>query len=276
MGVRPRLANVSWARLWWAPLALIVVLIAVAAVALRYKPPDYQSFVSRLDESVNALESGLSSGGRVRAIRYTRKGIFNGPSGGQTAIITSVVTPISGGWLVRHDDWRDQFNQALVYQERYLMYRGLFSGHLQFREIAPFFHEIFGSLGWFNDEVRSETLSLTGDFPTGANGVLTINQKRLTDTDGQSVSPKATSYERNIQCTYDGVLDAQSIHKSLHGSRRVIACDVTSTNGAPSRKNRLVHLGEFGIFMILESQVDRTTAEPSSSFTLQTLEALDQ
>ncbi|HPG63453.1 MAG TPA: hypothetical protein PK586_15690 [Casimicrobium sp.] len=223
---------------------------------------------------MNALESSLSSGGRVRAIQYTRKATFKVPSGAQTAIITSVVTPLAGGWLVRRDDWRDRFNQALVYQERYLMYRGLFGGHVQFREIAPFFHEIFGSLGWFNDEVQSQTLSLSGNFPADPNSLLSVSQKRQSDTDGQSISPKAIPYERNIQCKPDGIVDAQSIHTSLHGARHVIACEVMSTNGAPSRKNRLVHLEEFGIFMILESQVDRTTAEPSSSFTLESLETL--
>jgi hypothetical protein len=235
------------------PLVVIVIGIAIASLLLRYEPPNYSEITSRFDDVAAVLGSRFASEQEPRAIKFVRKSTYTSADRSEVSTITSEVIPIRHGWVVRIDNWRDQYNQALIYQERYVLYRGLFGVHTQYREIAPFFHELFGSLGWFSDEVVSLEVLPSANFPREATSTVSILQKRLTNTDWRSASMAPGTYERRIDCKHDGMMYGTKIHASIRGEVPTSVCTSTYTNDFPTRTSRVAYLAEFGLYVTLES-----------------------
>ncbi len=242
-----------WSRVWWIPLAIIAVGIAVASFLLRYQPPNYESVISKLDDSTQKLDTLFAGEQNPKSLKFVRRSTYSGAGQSVISTITSEVTPIRNGWVLRVDNWRDQYNQALLYQERYVLYRGLFGVHTQFRDIAPFFHELFGSLGWFNDYVESMDVATKMDFLNGADGSVFLTQKRTADTDWRSAAATPTKYERRIECKRNWAMLGAKIHPSIRGQVSISQCTSTYTNDFPSRTSRVAYLADHGVFVTLES-----------------------
>ena len=58
---------------------------------------------------------------------------------------------------MREDDWYDLGGRSVVYQERYVLFRNLFSVHTRSREVAPLVHDLMGRVGGYNDSAESIT-----------------------------------------------------------------------------------------------------------------------
>lgn len=227
---------------------MVAAAVSLGAIAFRYEPPDYRKVIGHQASSVSALESAALSLPPVKALRYERRSILITQRGSTDVVGKSIVTPLGGGWLLREDDWYDKYGQALLYQERHVMYRGLISVHSQYREVAPFFHQLFGSLGWRIDETVSQTA--TGKLPTGGlNEIVTVSQSNRTTIDWTTMGTlPLTEYQKTISCRPVGLVSGSEIHRSVRGQHQLVACVISP----PEQTRGLAYVSEFGMYFPME------------------------
>lgn len=256
-----------WRKYWWLPILVLAVGVSIGTIAFRYEPPDYRKVIDRQTSSVSALESAGSTLPPVKALRYVRRSILVTQRGSTEVVGKSTVTPLGGGWLLREDDWYDKYGQALLYQERHVMYRGLIAVHSQYREIAPFFHQLFGSLGWRIDETVSQTA--TGKLPTGGvNEIVTVSQSNHTNIDWTTMGTlPLTDYQKSISCRPVGLVSGSEIHGSVRGQHQLVACVISP----PEQTRGLVYVSEFGMYFPMELK----SKDPAAPLAFKTYDSIE-
>jgi len=256
-----------WKKFWWLPILVVVVGVSIGAVVLRYEPPDYRKIVDHQTRSISSLEGAASTLPPVKALRYARRSILVTQRGSNEVVGKSTVTPLGGGWLLREDDWYDKHGQALLYQERHVMYRGLFAVHSQYREIVPFLHQLFGSLGWRGDETVSQTA--TGKLPTGeVNEIVTVSQSNRTNIDWTTMGTvPLTDYQKSISCRPVGLISGSEIHGSVRGQHQLVACVISP----PGQTRGLAYVSEFGMYFPMELK----SKDPAAPLAFKTYDSIE-
>ncbi|MES2413795.1 MAG: hypothetical protein V4614_08330 [Pseudomonadota bacterium] len=235
---------------WWAPVALVAVALAVIAYLHPYQPLDLSDLPPGLVASAGALNKGF--GERVgRSFKYATRRTYSSPSGAIDVEIRVTLQPLENGLVMRQDDWYDVKGRNVVYQERYILFRNLFSVHTRSREVAPLVHDLMGRIGWYNDSVSSIDSQLQGSTPDAPDWKLDMTMARVSDTDGKGLTLQSTSYQRTLHCERAGNMDAASIGAIASGSYPRVSCISTSSDQPAERRSEYVWLPQHGIFLLL-------------------------
>ncbi|MES2510538.1 MAG: hypothetical protein V4625_11460 [Pseudomonadota bacterium] len=235
---------------WWAPVALIAVVLAVMAYLHPYQPLMLSDVPPEVVSSAAALDKNF--GERVnRTFKYAIRRSYASPSGVMQVEIRSTLQPLENGLVMRQDDWYDIKGRSVVYQERYILFRNLFSVHTRSREVAPLVHDLMGRVGWYNDSARTIASQLTGSTPDAPDWKLDMVMARASDTDGKGLTVQTTNYQRKVHCERTGNLDAADIGAVAKGSYPRISCLSTSNDQQAERRSEYVWLPQHGIFLLL-------------------------
>jgi hypothetical protein len=158
------------------------------------------------------------------------------------------------GLVLRQDDWYDLGGRSVVYQERYVLFRNLFSVHTRSREVAPLVHDLMGRVGWYNDSAESLSSTLEGGTPDDAAWKLDLVMDRISDTDGKSLTRQTTRYQSRRHCERSGLVEGAAIGAGFTGSYPKVSCRSETTGQFAERRSEYVWLPEHGIFLSLGFQ----------------------
>ena len=235
---------------WWAPLVLIGVVLAVMAYLRPYQPLDASDLPPEVLASAGMLDKGF--GERVsRSFKYSTLRSYSSPSGVIEAEIRVTLEPLENGLVMRQDDWYDIKGKNVVYQERYVLFRNLFSVHTRSREVAPLVHDLMGRVGWYNDSAQSIESKLQGNAPDAPGWKLDLAMARVSDTDGRGLTLQSKTYQRSLHCERSGDIDADEIGAVDKGTYPRISCLSTSNDQQAERRSEYVWLPQHGIFLLL-------------------------
>lgn len=235
---------------WWAPVALIAVALAVAAYLHPYQPLDVSDLPPEVFASAGVLDKGF--GERVsRSFKYATRRSYSSPSGVMETEIRITLEPLENGLVMRQDDWYDIKGKTVVYQERYVLFRNLFSVHTRSREVAPLVHDLMGRVGWYNDSAKTIDGKSQGTTPDAPDWTLDLTMARVSDTDGKGLTLQSTNYIRTLHCERAGDLDADDIGAMDKGTYPRITCLNMSSDRPAVRRSEYVWLARHGIFLLL-------------------------
>ncbi len=235
---------------WWAPVVLVAVALAVIAYLHPYQPLGLSELPPKVVSSAATLDKGF--GERVsRSFKYATRRSYSSPSGVTEVEIRATLEPLENGLVVRQDDWYDIRSNTVVYQERYVLFRNLFSVHTRSREVAPLVHDLMGRVGWYNDSTQSMESQLQGDTPGAPAWKLDLTMQRVSDTDGKGLTLQSTNYQRKLHCERSGDIDAAEVGAVDKGSYPRITCVNTASDQPAERRSEYVWLPQHGIFLLL-------------------------
>lgn len=245
---------------WWAPVMLIAVVLAVAAYLHPYQPLDLSDLSPQVVATTAALDPSFGKP-VTHSFKYATRRSYSSPAGLVEVEVRVTLQPMGSGLVMRQDDWYDLGGRSVVYQERYVLFRNLFSVHTRSREVAPLVHDLMGRVGWYNDSVKSLGSTHEGGAPDDAAWKLDLIMDRLSDTDGKSLTLQTTRYQRRQHCERSGQLDGTSIGASFSGAYPKISCRSHTSEQSAERRSEYVWLAEHGIFLSLGFQQMAETPE---------------
>lgn len=235
---------------WWAPVALVAVALAVVAYLHPYQPLGMSELPPEVASSAATLDKGF--GERIsRSFKYSTRRSYASPSGVIEAEIRITLQPLENGLMTRQDEWYDVKGKSVVYQERYILFRNLFSVHTRSREVAPLVHDLMGRVGWYNDSAKTIESRLQGQTPEAPDWKLDLNMARISDTDGKGLTLQTTTYQRSLRCERAGTIDAADIGAVEKGTYPRVTCLSTSSDQPAERRSEYVWLPQHGIFLLL-------------------------
>jgi len=238
---------------WWAPLTLVALVLAVAAYLHPYQPLELSDLSPQVVAGAAALDA--SFGKPVsRSFKYATRRSYSSPAGMLEVEIRVTLQPMGKGLVMRQDDWYDLGGRSVVYQERYVLFRNLFSVHTRSREVAPLVHDLMGRVGWYNDSVESLSSTLEGGTPDSATWKLDLAMDRLSDTDGKSLTLQTTRYQRRQHCERSGEIEGTAIGTGFTGTYAKISCTSHTSEQAAERRSAYAWVPEHGIFLSLGFQ----------------------
>lgn len=242
-----------WIGYWWAPLALIALVLAVAAYLHPYQPLELSDLSPQVVASAAALDPSFGKP-VTRSFKYATRRSYSSPAGLLEVEIRVTLQPMGQGLVMREDDWYDLGGRSVVYQERYVLFRNLFSVHTRSREVAPLVHDLMGRVGWYNDSAESISSTHEGTTPDADAWKLDLTMDRLSDTDGKSLTLQTTRYQRTQHCERSGRVDGAAIGAGFTGSYPKIICRSQANSQFAERRSEYVWLPEHGIFLSLGYQ----------------------
>ncbi|MDB5967471.1 MAG: hypothetical protein JWQ72_3971, partial [Polaromonas sp.] len=199
---------------WWAPVMVLAVVLAVLAYLRPYQALELSDLPPAILASATTLDQAF--GAPVRhAIKYSTRRTYSSPTGPMEVEIRVALHPMGFGLVAREDDWYYVKGHTVVYQERFILFRNLFSLHTRSREVAPFVHDLMGRAGWYNDSTQTMTPRLSGGTPESPGWTLDLATDRVSDTDGKGLLLQTTAYQRNLHCERAGQLDGADIGASF-------------------------------------------------------------
>lgn len=235
---------------WWAPVVLVAVALAVIAYLHPYQPLGLSELPPKVVSSAAILDKGF--GERVsRSFKYATRRSYSSPSGVMEVEIRATLVPLENGLVMRQDDWYDIKGNNVVYQERYVLFRNLFSVHTRSREVAPLVHDLMGRVGWYNDSALSIESKVQGETPGAPAWKLDLAMARVSDTDGKGLTLQTTTYNRSLHCERSGDIDAAEVGAVDKGSYPRISCLNTSGDQLAERRSEYVWLPQHGIFLLV-------------------------
>jgi hypothetical protein len=238
---------------WWAPLTLIAVALAVVAYLHPYQPLELSDLSPPVVAAAAALDSSFGKP-VARSFKYATRRSYSSPAGLVEVEIRVTLQPMGSGLVMRQDDWYDLEGHSVVYQERYVLFRNLFSVHTRSREVAPLVHDLMGRVGWYNDSVQSLSSTHEGGAPDDGAWKLDLTMDRLSDTEGKSLTLQTTRYQRRQHCERSGQVDGASIGAGFSGTYPKIICRSHTSEQSAERRSEYVWLPEQGIFLSLGFQ----------------------
>jgi hypothetical protein len=250
---------------WWAPVALVAVALAVVAYLHPYQPLGISELPPEVLSSAATLDKGFGKPIN-RSFKYSTRRSYASPSGVIEAEIRITLQPLENGLVTRQDDWYDIKGKNVVYQERYVLFRNLFSVHTRSREVAPLVHDLMGRVGWYNDSAKTIDGKSQGPTPDAPDWKLDLTMVRASDTDGKGLTLKTSTYQRTLHCERTGELDAADIGAVDKGSYPRITCLNTSSDQPAVRRSEYVWLAQHGIFLLLGyRQKDESVTTPADT-----------
>lgn len=238
---------------WWAPVTLIALVLAVAAYLHPYQPLELSDLSPQVVAGAAALDSSFGKP-VTHPFKYATRRSYSSPAGMLEVEIRVSLQPMGNGLVLRQDDWYDLGGRSVVYQERYVLFRNLFSVHTRSREVAPLVHDLMGRVGWYNDSAESLSSKLEGGTPDSAAWKLDLAMDRLSDTDGKSLTLQTTRYQRRQHCERSGQVEGAAIGAGFTGSYAKVSCTSHTSEQSAERRSEHVWLPEHGIFLSLGFQ----------------------
>jgi hypothetical protein len=237
-------------RYWWLPVTIIVMLLMVAAYLLPYQPVELSDLTPEIRDATTRLDA--SFGKPVdQSFQYATRRSFSSSNGPMEVEIRATLRPLGNGLLERQDDWYDTRGHGIVYQERYVLFRNLFSVNTRTRETAPVVHDMMGRVGWFSDVAQAMTSTLEGGTPESPGWKMSVVLDRVSDTDGQGLVLKTTPYQRRVDCERTGEIDGAQVGIGLSGSYPRVSCRIMTSDQPVERRSEYVYLPQPGIFLLL-------------------------
>lgn len=249
-----------WIGYWWAPLTLVALALAVIAYLHPYQPLALSDLSPQVVANAAALDASFGKP-VTRSFKYATRRSYSSPSGQLEVEIRVTLQPMGSGLVMRQDDWFDLGGRSVVYQERYVLFRNLFSVHTRSREVAPLVHDLMGRVGWYNDSVQTLKSTQEGGAPDAAAWKLDLTMDRLSDTDGKSLTLQTTRYQSSRHCERSGQLDGAAIGTGFTGSYAKVSCTSHTSEQSAERRSDYVWLPEHGIFLSLGFQQAGEAAE---------------
>jgi hypothetical protein len=238
---------------WWAPVTLIALVLAVAAYLHPYQPLELSDLSPQVVAGAAALDPSFGKP-VTRAFKYATRRSYSSPAGLVEVEIRVTLQPMGSGLVMRQDDWYDLGGRSVVYQERYVLFRNLFSVHTRSREVAPLVHDLMGRVGWYNDSAESLSSTLEGGTPDAAAWKLDLTMDRLSDTDGKSLTLQTTRYQRRQHCERSGQVEGAAVGAGFTGSYAKVSCTSHTSEQSAERRSDYVWLPEHGLFLSLGFQ----------------------
>ena len=240
---------------WWAPVAILAVVLAVAAYLRPHQDLQLSDLQPSLQDSINALDKTFGAPVK-RSFKYSTRRIYSSSIGPMDVEIRVKLEPLGGGLVLRQDDWYYTKSNTIVNQERFILFRNLFSLNTRSREVAPIVHDMLGRIGWYNDSAQSISSKVEGGAPDSPLWKMDITMDKLSETDGKGLTLQTTPYQRRMQCERSGQVDGSEIGSAFKGSYPKVTCkSMTSKQLTETeRQSDYAYLPEHRIFLLLGYQ----------------------
>ena len=162
---------------------------------------------------------------------------------------------------MRQDDWYDLKTKNVVYQERFILFRNIFSLYRRSREVAPLMHDLMGRVGWYNDTLQSLNSQVRGGQAVSPSWAMDVTTERISETEGKGLTRQTTPYQRRLNCERSGDVDGAEIGTTFKGSYPKITCRVVGNDQPAERLTNYAYLPDQGIFLLLDYQQRTDKAE---------------
>ncbi len=236
---------------WW----ILAVIIALALTGMAYLQPYLQVELSDLPPQVRKATAELDRqfGKPVeQSFQYAIRRSYNSQRRGSMEVEVRVtLRPLGEGLVQRQDDWYDLDGRTVVYQERYVLFRNLFTVHARTRETAPFVHDLMGRMGWYNDTAQNVNSKVEGGTPVSPGWKLTATLDRVSDTESRSLSLNTSVYQRSMACERSGETDGKFMGTGFGGTYPKVTCRIRTSDPPTERNSEYAYLPEHGIFLLL-------------------------
>lgn len=238
---------------WWAPVTILAVVMAVAAYLRPHQALQLSDLQPSLQDSINALDKPFGAPVK-RSFKYSTRRIFSSLAGPMEVEIRVKLEPLGGGLVFRQDDWYYLNSNTLVYQERYILFRNMFSLDRRSSGVAPVVHDLLGRIGWFNDSTHSISSKVEGGAPDSTPWKMDISMDRLSEIDGKGLTLQTTPYQHRMQCERSSQVDGSEIGSAFTGNYPKVTCKSMANNHPTARQSEYAYLPEHGIFLLLGYQ----------------------
>jgi hypothetical protein len=238
---------------WWAPITILALIAAILAYLHPYRDLELSDLSPSVIGSVAKLDKAFKRPVR-NSLKYSTRRTYTSPGGPMDIEIRVTLTPIGGGLVMRQDDWYQLKGKTVVYQERFILFRNLFSLHTRSREVAPLMHDLMGRIGWYNDSTQSVNSKVDGDTVESPSWTMDVDTDRLSETDGKGLTRLTKPYKRHLHCEHHGEVDGAEIGSMFKGSYPRVSCKGTGTDQPNERVSNYAYLPEHGIFLLLSYQ----------------------
>jgi hypothetical protein len=244
-------------KFWWLPPALIAVAAAIAAWHFRERAIEPSLFPASLLQSPAHFEAGLGEP-PARRVEYRAQVTIEAHGQRGESTVHHVAEHVGGGWIRRSDSWHDGGARSSTYQERYLIHRNVLQVFRQHREKAPFVHDLMHEFGWLTDTASAQSVSVAGNFPQENDSSLSVRQSRIAPTEPQNLIPKASPYERNIECQRSGLVEGSTLGSALSGQLVQVTCRIKRSDLPGEVTNVFVLEPKSRLFLLVSSQQPTT------------------
>lgn len=245
---------------WWAPITVLAVIVAVLAYLHPYRDLELSDLSPSVIDSVATLDKAFKRPVR-HTLKYSTRRTYTSPTGPTEIEIRVTLTPIGGGLVMRQDDWYQLKGKTVVYQERFILFRNMFSLHTRSREVAPLMHDLMGRIGWYNDSTKSVGSKVEGGTVESPSWIMDVATDRLSETDGKGLTRVTKPYKRRLHCEHHGEVDGIEIGSMFKGSYPRVICRGTGTDQPAERVSNYAYLPEHGIFLLLSYQQKAENAD---------------
>ncbi len=244
-------------RFWWLPPALIAVATAIAAWHFRERPIERSSFSASLLKSSAIFEATLGEPPPPR-VEFRAKVTIEADGQRGESVLHQVAEHVGDGWVRRSDYWYDEGAPRPTLQERYLIHRNFVQVFRQHREKAPFIHDLMHEFGWLTDVASAQSVSVVGVLPKETDASLSVRQSRVAPTGPHDLIPKASPYQRNIECRRSGLVDGGTLGSALSGQLAEVTCRVERSDLPGEGTNVFVWEPRSRLFLLVSSKAPTT------------------
>lgn len=244
---------------WWAPLTVLAVSLAILAYLHPYQELEVSDVSPSVIDSLNTLDKSFSTPVKS-SFKYSTRRTYSSPTGPIEVEIRMKLSPLGGGLVMRQDDWYDLKSKNVVYQERFILFRNIFSLYRRSREVAPLMHDLMGRVGWYNDTLQSLDSQVQGGQAVSPSWAMNVTTDRLSETEGKGLTRQTTPYQRRLHCDRSGNVDGAEIGITFKGSYPKITCRVAASDQPAERLTHYAYLPDQGIFLLLgyQQSADKT------------------
>ena len=235
---------------WWAPVVLLAVALAVLAYLHPYQELQVSDVSPSVIESIATLDKSFGTPVK-NSYKYSTRRTYSSPTGPTEVEIRVTLSPLGGGLVARQDDWYNLKGKTVIYQERFILFRNMFSLHTRSREVAPLIHDLMGRIGWYNDTTQSIDSKVQGGLAESPSWAMDVTTDRLSETDGKGLTRQTTPYQRRLHCERSGDVDGAEIGAMFKGSYPKISCRGMGNDQPSERLSNYAYLPDQGIFLLL-------------------------
>jgi hypothetical protein len=263
-------------RYWYMP-ACIVLLAGIAAIFwFREKPlSEIGAAVSPFKSEFKTLESAHMNQ-PVVAVRYKMDTTYKVGESTVRSVTTSTVRPVGDGWVVRLDQVRDELDQALFAEERFVSYRGIIGVQREWRNLPPFAMELLAEFGWQREVATKILNSPSGEFPTVPASIIRSVQTRKANFDYETGrhSEAESIFEQTRTCERGENSAASTIHSSLTETGYEVICTTSIPSAHVNNTSRSLYVPSLGLYLPRNSSIVEKGIERNWQSSLRSLERL--
>lgn len=241
-------------RYWWVPAVVLALLLAGLAWLHPYREVELSDLAPAVRSATAALDQAFGKPVSTAFQYSVRRSYQSKRRGAMEVDVRVTLRPMGDGLMQRQDDWYDLERRAVVYQERYVLFRNLFTVHARTRETAPFVHDLMGRAGWYHDQAQSVRSQMQAGTPASPDWKLDATLDRVSDTESARLALSTSVYQRSLQCARSGEAAGSLIGAGFDGSYPKLTCRIRTSDPPTERTSEYVYLPEHGIFLLLGYQ----------------------